>query len=86
MIQTILLSIFAADVIYKYISIDTSNPTNINSLFNDMTTFIETQRLREDMVREKCYRNIDTQDGDQADGAGLRTRDQGAQEVDQRPD
>jgi len=57
MIQTILLSIFAADVIYKYIWTDTSAPMNINSLFNDMTTFIETQRLREDKIREECYLN-----------------------------
>ena len=58
MIQIILLSIFAADVIYKYIRTDTSSPMNINSLFNDMTTFIENQRLREDKIREECN-NID---------------------------
>ena len=60
MIQTI-----AADVIYKYIWTDTSAPMNINSLFNDMTTFIETQRLREDKIREECNNNnniIDTSD------------------------
>ena len=62
MIQTILLSIFAADVIYKYIWTDTSVPMNINSLFNDMTTFIETQRLREDKIREECNNNDNISD------------------------
>ena len=54
MFQTVLLSIFAADLLYKHVWSDTNNHPNINNLFTDMTSFIEKQREREDKIRFEC--------------------------------